>query len=147
MATKRAAKGLVLEHGGAASGAASWATVVNHRADALPGDEADLLDATTHDSTGGRKEYVPGLIDSEDISVELVYDPGDSVHEALRAASGGVAQHFRMTLPGLSGGSGNDIHTFAGFVKGFSPRTAYDGIQMADMTIKRTGVTTVTSTA
>lgn len=142
MSDKIAAKGVVFEHGGAASGAASWSTIDAHRLDGIPGDTADEIDVTTHDSASGRKEFLNGLVDSEDLSCELIYDAADAVHEALRVAAGGVAQHFRITLPTVAS---NNTHTFTANVKSFVIGAAYDGEQKASMTLKRTGADAVTS--
>ena len=136
MANKYAAKGTVFELGGAASGSESYAVIDGVQTLGIPSDSADELDVTTHDSPGGRKEFVNGLIDSDDLSVSIVYDAADADHAALRVAAGGVAQHFRITL---TGPASNTVHTFDGLVKGFAIDLPHDGIQTAAITIKRSG--------
>lgn len=140
--SKYAAKGAIIEHGGAASGAASYSPIPQVKSFEVPSDQADEIDVTTHDSAGGRKEFLNGLIDSPDFNLEIVYDPADSVHEALRAAAGGDAQHIKITLPGASS---NHIHEFDALIKGFSTPTPVDGALMSTVTLKRTGADTVTS--
>lgn len=141
MSDKYAAKGATIEHGGAASGAESYAAIDAVQALGVPSDTADLLDASSHDSPSGRKEYVNGLIDSDDLSISIIYDSADAVHELLRAAAGGVAQHFRITL---NGPASNTIHTFDALVTGFNIDLPHDGLTTATVTLKRTGADAVT---
>ncbi len=135
-------KGITFEHGGAASGVASYTEIPQVKNVEIPGDQADEIDVTTHDSPGGRKEFINGLIDSPDFSLEIVYDPALTIHEALRAAAGGEAQHFKATL---AGATANHIHEFDALVKGFSSPVPVDGALMANVTLKRTGADTVSS--
>lgn len=144
MANKYAAKGATVEHGGAASATASYSAVDGVQSLGIPSDSADLIDVTSHDSSGGRKEYVNGLIDTDDLSIAIVYDSADTVHEALRAAAGGVAQHFRISL---ANGTTNDVHTFSALVMGFAINLDHDGAEMATITLKRTGADAVSSSA
>ena len=137
---KYAAKGTVISHGGAASGSPSYSAIGQVQSLGIPSDSADELDVTTHDSTGGRKEFLNGLIDTDDLSVSMVYDAADSVHAALRAAAGGAAQHFKIEL---TGPASNNTHTFDALVKSFSIDLPHDGVQTATMTIKRSGADTV----
>ena len=133
---KYSAHGTTVEHGGAASGSESYATVVQVQSTGIPSDTADELDVTSHSSTGGRKEFVNGLIDTDDLTVSMIYDAADSTHAALRAAAGQAAQHFKITLPGVAS---NNIHTFDALVKSFAIDLPHDGVQTATMTLKRTG--------
>lgn len=141
MSDRYAAKGATLEHGGAASGAESYSAIDGIQALGIPSDTADLLDASAHDSPSGRKQYVNGLIDSDDLSVTLLYDSADAVHEALRAAAGGVSQHFRATI---TGPASNTIHTFDALITGFAIDLPHDGLITATMTLKRDGDDAVT---
>ena len=141
MADKYAAKGTTFETGGAASGAASWVTVDGVQSLGIPSDTADEIDVTTHDSPSSRKEFVNGLVDSDDLTVSLIYDAAEASHETLRSVAGGVAQHFRVTL---TGPASNTIHTFTALVKGFAIDLPHDGAQTATATLKRSGADAVT---
>ena len=138
---KYAAKGTVISHGGAASGSESYSAIGQVQSLGIPSDSADELDVTTHDSTGGRKEFINGLIDTDDLSVTMIYDAADSVHAALRVAAGGAAQHFKIEL---TGPASNNTHTFDALVKSFAIDLPHEGVQTATMTIKRSGADTVT---
>ncbi|MDP2358018.1 MAG: phage tail tube protein [Beijerinckiaceae bacterium] len=71
-----------------------------------PGEaETDRVEATHMSSPGRRREYVAGLIDSGEASVEINWVPGSDTDLLLRAlhASGETAQH-RITLPANADG-------------------------------------------
>jgi predicted secreted protein len=136
MANKYAAYGAIIEIGGPASDTASYNAVDGVTSLGIPSDSADEIDVTSHDSAGGRKEYINGLIDSEDLSITLFYDAADAQHEELRAAAGGVAQHVKVTI---SGPASNTIHTFSALVKSFAIELPHDGPITATVGFRRTG--------
>lgn len=140
MAIKYAAYGATIEHGLAATLTEAYADIDGVTSLGIPSDSADEIDVTSHDSSGGRKEYINGLIDSEDLSVTIFYDSADTVHELIRAAAGGVAQHFRITINAVS----STIHTFDALVKSFQIDLPHDGPLTATFTLKRTGADAVT---
>jgi len=106
----------------------------------VPSDSADEIDVSDHSSD--RRSFVNGLVDSDDMTIELVYDPADAGQADLRDNVGGAAQSFVITL---SGPSASHIHTFTALVKGFAIDLPADGALTATATIKRTGIDTITS--
>lgn len=133
---KYKSKGITLEY---ENPAATWNTVGQIRGNlGPPSDNVQLIDVTTHDSTGARMEYVTGLIDSDEMSFELVLDPADTHHEYLRA-NVGSAVSFRITLTD----TGAQTHSFSAIIMGFTPTGTHDGHLGANVTLKRTGATTV----
>jgi predicted secreted protein len=140
MAIKYAAYGAIIAHGGIASDTATYVNIDGVTSLGIPSDSADEIDVTSHDSAGGRKEYINGLIDSEDLSITIFYDSADAVHEALRAATGGVAQHIKITINAVS----NTIHTFSALVKSFAIDLPHDGPVTATIGLRRTGQDIVT---
>ncbi len=106
----------------------------------VPSDSADEIDVSDHSSD--RRSFVNGLVDSDDMTIELVYDPADAGQADLRDNVGGAAQSFVITL---SGPSASHIHTFSALVKGFAIDLPADGALTATATIKRTGIDTITS--
>ncbi len=108
----------------------------------VPSDSADEIDVSDHSSD--RRSFVNGLVDSDDMTIEVIYDPADSGQTSLRTGVGGAAVEFVITL---SGPTSNNTHTFDALIKGFSIDLPSDGAMTATATIKRTGtddVTTVT---
>jgi hypothetical protein len=106
----------------------------------VPSDSADEIDVSDHSSD--RRSFVNGLIDSDDMTIELIYDPAEASHASLRTAVGQAAESFVITL---SGPSASHIHTFSALVKGFAIDLPADGALTATATIKRTGADSVTS--
>jgi hypothetical protein len=106
-----------------------------------PGGQANVIDATTLQSTG--KEKLLGLKDEGQFSLASVYlptDPGQLRLQALRAS--GLASSFRVTF---SDTDGTEL-TFDGFCMGFTISGGVDELTAADITIEITGAVTVTST-
>lgn len=63
-------------------------------------DEADLIDATHMDSPNNRREYIGGLIDGAEGTVELNYVPGSATDLLIRARhSLQDTQNHRITFP------------------------------------------------
>ena len=133
MALKYAAKGAVITVGGTAIDGVQSLSV--------PSDSVNLIDVSSHDSPSGRHEYVPGMVDSDDLTFDIIYDSADANHEALRVAPGSAALAFVISL---ANGTTNDVHTFSAFVTGFSISLAFDGAETATVTLKRSGADAVT---
>ena len=101
----------------------------------------DTIDVTSHDSTGAWREFVAGLIDGGEITLDLVFDPDNTGHTNLRTdltsrTSNTYDIRFVDPTP--------QIWSFTGFVTAFSPDASVDGDLTASVTIKATGAITVT---
>jgi hypothetical protein len=103
--------------------------------------QTELLKATTHDSSGSFHEYINGFKDSDEISVKVIYDPSNVVHEYLRAAHGGTAEVFTLVLPD----AGAATFVFSALVRGFSVDAPVEGILEATYVLKPTGAVTFTA--
>lgn len=103
-----------------------------------PSVKFDLLDATSHDSTGGFKEYVPGLADGDNATAEYWKIPTNTLQIQLRTDSyAKTKKNTEIIFPG--GGSGAQI-AFAGYVVTLAP-TADSGALLKEVaTIKVTGL-------
>ena len=97
---------------------------------------AEELDATDFDSPTGFREYVNGLQAFEDGSFVMNYDPDDTTHLALVAATGGAARKFKAVYD-------NRQKIFDALIKAVSDPAEVGGIFKATVTIKRTGAETV----
>ena len=103
--------------------------------------QTDLLDATTHDSTGSFREFLNGFKDSDESTYTIVYDPANATHEFIRAAHGGAAVVFAMVLPD----AGAATFTFSALVRSFTVNAPVDGVLEASFTLKPTGEVTFTA--
>jgi hypothetical protein len=107
----------------------------------VPSDSSDEIDVSDHSSN--RRTYLGGMVDSDDMTIELIYDPEDAGQIALRDGVDAIAAlAFIITL---SGPSANHIHTFTALVKGFEIDLPVDGAITASCTIKRTNADDISS--
>lgn len=74
------------------------------------GETNELLDVTNFDSTVGKKEFIPGLSEGDEVSIECNHVPSGAGQAALRAlvASGGSSDAV-LTYTG----SPNELYSFA----------------------------------
>lgn len=107
------------------SGGTTYVDVAQVRKIKPPMVENDEIDVTTHDSSGGFREFVAApLKDGGEVELELVWDPALASH---KNASGGLlyaanqvpptVAAWELTLPDAA----STTWTFDGFVKSFEP--------------------------
>lgn len=100
-----------------------------------PGEAStDRVEATHMKSPGRRREYVAGLIDSGEASLEINWVPGSPTDELLRRLfdSGETVEH-RITFP-------NDARvTFDAQITGFSKAVPIDDRMTATITVSVSG--------
>lgn len=99
-----------------------------------PGGQAAEIDVTDLSSTS--KEYRLGLQEEGDITMDIMYIPGDTQHAAIRALrASGALNNFRISFTD----SPTTTWTFAGLVKGFSISNSVDDVNRATVTLKVSG--------
>jgi hypothetical protein len=100
---------------------------------------ASELDRTNLSSTA--KEFVLGLVDPGQFSIEVDIDLNDVGQAALRAKQqSGVISNFKLVLPGVVA---NLTYTFTGFVKKFSQTGGVDQVVKGSVDIRITGTVTL----
>lgn len=99
--------------------------------------EVDSIDVSSHDSPSQWREFVAGMKDGGELTMEVNYDP--ALHGTLFSALG-VSQGHRITLPD----AGAATITFDGFVSGMTAQAPYDDKLSASVTVKVTGAVTIT---
>lgn len=110
-----------------------------------PSPSASKVDMTTHDSPGGIKEFVAGLIDSGELSLDGLFEPGDAGQVAINADFySRTSRAFVLTLPAAMGAniSGTGI-----IIKPLEVGAPIDGAVPFKATIAITGAITVNVTA
>ena len=108
-----------------------------------PGLSLDTEDVTTHDQTTAWEEQVGTILRSGEVTLDLVFDPGETTHAAaLALLVGRDYESFELWFPD----DGNTAWTFNAFVTGFEPDASVDGALNASMTIKLTGEVELDST-
>lgn len=105
---------------------------------ALPNSQQDDVDATHMASPNRRKEFVSGLIDDGEGTVEMNYVPGSATDVLIRAAiTDGVTRNYKVVLP-VADGSTWEV-TGSCIVKGYERNAPIDDRMTATMTIRFSG--------
>jgi hypothetical protein len=100
---------------------------------------ASELDRSNFSSTA--KEFLLGLVDPGQFSIEFDHDLNDAGQVALRAKQqSGVISNFKLVLPGAVA---NLTYTFTGFVKKFSVSGGVDQIVKCSADIRISGTVTL----
>lgn len=104
-----------------------------------PSTERETHDVTTHDAPDAHREFVGGLKDGGEVSVDVQYDPAD--HNTLLADYDDTEpRNWRLVWPNNLG----EI-TFAAILTGFQPAGPVDGTMTASLTWKVSGKPTFTA--
>lgn len=130
------ANGTLLKHGDGAS-VEVFTTVPEVTKLSGPSVKFALLDVTSHDSSGGFREYIPGLADGDNITAELNWKPSNVVHKALRVDSyARTLRNFKTIFPDATD---NTVLTST-YVADIAPKADMGAILAAAVTIKVTGL-------
>mgnify|MGYP006893384743 CR=1 FL=1 len=124
------------------TGGGAWRTIAQCRSISGPSYEGDEIDVTTHDSVGGFREFVRGLVDPGEISAELVFDPNHASHAAtglIDDLKSGATDPYRIDWVMAS-----KILTFTAFVKSFPLTSPIDDVLTGTVTLRITGDITLT---
>lgn len=106
-----------------------------------PAMSRDTVDATHEESPGAWREFIAGLKDGGEVSLELNFIPGGTATSALMAEldlDGPQASKNRQIL--FPDGS---YFTFAGILTGFEPDAPIDDKMAASVTFKVSGKPTL----
>ena len=104
-----------------------------------PNQQTDEVEVTHYGSTGGYREFIPGLKDGGEVSFQINWIPADPTDIILRDLhSNGETRIHRITFP-------NDAKIeFPGWVKGFERGTPLDDRMTGTVTVRVTGPSTYT---
>jgi predicted secreted protein len=103
-------------------------------------DSAEQVEVTNHQSAGSRREYINGLIDGDEITFTVNYDPDGATHNnitGLRSKVGGAAVNFQLEEPGNTLGM-----QFAALVMSCGRSYPVDAAMEMQVTLKKTGAVT-----
>ena len=82
MSSAIAAFGTLLKMGAGTGGTAETFTTIAEVGDIDgPSDSVDTIEVTNHSSSGARKEFVAGLIDSGEVSFPINWIPSNATHD------------------------------------------------------------------
>lgn len=100
--------------------------------------DVDTIDVSAHDSAGQWREFVNGMKDAGELSMDINYDP--AVHGTIFSELGGNAKLHKIILPD----AGAAEVAFSGLITGFSAQAPYDDKLSASVTVKVTGAVVIT---
>jgi predicted secreted protein len=132
------AYGIALQRSDMATPTASFTALGNVTSVSGPEIERETYDVTAHDSVDGWREFIGGLKDSGEVSVELNYDP--TKHDVMVSDfADTVARDYRLVFP-----QGKGSWAFKAFLTGFSQEAPVDDKLSGEFTFKVTGKPTIT---
>src|SRR6266571_9078791 len=104
MSIAKIANGTLLQVGDGIAGASgAYTTVPEMMKIQGPDIKFDLLDVTSHDSTGFFREYIPGLADGADITGDMNFRPSNTIHKGIRADGyARVNRDFQIVFPDIA---------------------------------------------
>lgn len=103
----------------------------------FPNEQVAEVEVTNYDSPNRTREYIPGLNDAGDITVEINWIPGNPTDELIAAAKAdGKVRTMRIVTPP---DDTSQMYTFPGFIRGFEPAAPMDGKMTASVTIRVAG--------
>lgn len=121
---------------------ATWTNIGEVTSIAPPSDEIDVLDATHVESPNRTREFITGLRDPGECSLEMHFIPGsvgDLKLQEVRDAA--VRVRARITFPNAA------IWTFSAIFTGYEPDVPMDDKMTATVTFKVTSSYSVTAPA
>jgi predicted secreted protein len=114
-------------------------TTIGEQASVTPfGIAVDSVDASHEESPGAWREFIPGLKDGGEVSLEIHYVPGGTAEATLLAALG-TTKVCRVVFP--SGAQAN----FSAFITEMSAETPLDDKMVMSVTLKLTGAITMSA--
>lgn len=110
-----------------------------------PGRKRETIDVTAHDSPSQYMEFIGGLKDGGEVSMDINYDPAEVTHEDLDADFEDTApRNYRIIL--LPGTDDEYTWQIKGIMTELSDEFPYDDKMGRTLTIKITGKPTLTAT-
>lgn len=108
-----------------------------------PGLALDTVDVTSHDGTGW-EELVPTILRSGEVTLDILFDPGDATHKNV---SGGLlynlTHRLKVTYSLVFPSTPAVTWTFDAYVTGFEVSAPVDDKLGASVTLKLTGTPTL----
>lgn len=135
------AYGIALQRSDMATpGPAAFTAIGNVTSVSGPEIERETYDVTAHDSVDGWREFIGGLKDGGEVSLELNYDPRKH-DDMVGDFDDTVARDYKLVFPAPAGGG---TWAFQAFLTGFSQEAPVDDKLSAEFTFKVTGKPTIT---
>ncbi|WP_294189076.1 phage tail tube protein [uncultured Sphingomonas sp.] len=103
----------------------------------MPNEQVAEVEVTHYESPGRSREFIPGMSDAGEITVEMNWVPGSEADALIAAAKAdGKVRTFRIVTPPDDNAQ---MYTFPGFVRGFERGLPMDDRMTATVTIRVAG--------
>lgn len=103
----------------------------------LPNEQIAEVEVTSYDSPGRTREFIPGLNDAGEITIEMNWVPGSATDDLIVAAKGdGKVRTFRVVTPE---DDTQQQYTFPGFIRGYERTSPIDDRLTATITVRVAG--------
>lgn len=136
MPTQAFKGGWEFQRGDLATGSTTWTKVGEVIALSGLGAQADDVDVT-NDESGNTREYIPGLLDGVEITIESNLVIANAMQQAMTAnAQAGANWEFRVPV---TNGTDTMTLTFQGAVKGWNLNPALEEQNKLQWTVKISG--------
>lgn len=133
----RDAFGTLFQRGNGATPTEVFTTVANVTSISGPERTRETIDVTAHDSPGGWMEFIGGLKDGGEISLDINYDPAELTHDLDDDFDDVLPRNYRIViLPGTE-----DEHTWSvkAIMTNLGDEFPYDDKMARTMTLKVSG--------
>lgn len=109
-----------------------------------PGLSADTIDVTSHDSTSGYREFLQGLKDGGEVTLDLNFDPAGATHKnasggLVYAYEQGTQDNYALVFPDAA----TTVWVLPAIVTAFEVGAPMDNKLSASATLKVTGKPTL----
>jgi hypothetical protein len=140
MATSAFVGDFVFERQNVTTSPISWQAVPECISISNLGQTNDLIDAT-HFGSGGSREYIPGLADGSEVSIECNYVQNNAAQEAfITDVKNKASRNFRVRV---TDGSPETVFSFNAACLGWVINPAVDDRNTISFTVKVSGDITV----
>lgn len=104
-----------------------------------PNNQTDDVDVTNYASPGRKREYIAGLVETGEGTIEMNYVPGSVTDVLCRAAKdAGNIRAYKMVIPDAAGDPAWEIEGEC-YAKGYERNIPVDDKMTANLTVKFTG--------
>ncbi|MGR3749590.1 phage tail tube protein [Paracoccus sp. (in: a-proteobacteria)] len=114
-----------------------WTALAGVKDVSLPDSQVDEVEVTSMDSPNRTREYIAGLNDNGEVSMDMNYVPLSPTDVLLRdiKASGETVQ-IRFSVPNEANTAAPYVETYAGFCKGYGRTAPVGDAMMATATFR-----------
>ncbi len=136
--------GTLFKRGNGATPTEVFTTIANVTNIGGPDRKRETIDVTAPDSPGGWMEFIGGLKDGGEVSLDVNYDPAEVTHDLDDDFDAVEPRNYQIVI--LPGTADEYTWTIAGVMTALGDEFPYDDKMARSMTIKVTGKPTLAPT-